>query len=206
MDASSPFGRRTPTCSSSSAPPAGAPDRLLNKIDLVAKPRLLPLMERYGAGRQFAEIVPVSALDGDGFDRLLDCLWRHLPEGEPLYDPELLTIHPERFLVAERIREKLLELTRNEIPFTSAVLLESWEEESPPPGLLRLGAVVLVESESQKRIVVGRQGAMIGRRHRRPLDLEEYLGRRSSSACTCAASPGWRGPPHLIRAGRDSGL
>ncbi|HPA94756.1 MAG: GTPase Era [Acidobacteria bacterium] len=208
VDASSPFGRGDAYLLELVARARAPRIAVLNKIDLVAKPRLLPLMERYGAGRQFAEIVPVSALDGDGCDRLLDCLWRHLPEGEPLYDPELLTIHPERFLVAERIREKLLELTRNEIPFTSAVLLESWEEESPPPGLLRLGAVVLVESESQKRIVVGRQGAMIraiGTAAR--LDLEEYLGRKVFLGLHVRCEPGWReNPRHLTALGRDSGL
>jgi GTP-binding protein Era len=154
---------------------------ILNKVDRVPrKSDLLPLMARYGESKAFTEIVPVSAKTGDGCDRLLDVLWGMLPEGEPIYDPELLTIHPERFLVAERIREKVLELTSDELPFSTAVVLDRWEEdEDPERNLLKLYATILVEREGQKKIVVGRQGQMIksiGTAAR--LDLEEYLGRR----------------------------
>lgn len=208
VDASIPFGKGDAflldLVSRSRAPRIA----VLNKVDLVAKPRLLPLMARYGEGERFTEIVPVSALTGDGCDALRECLWLHLPEGEPFYDPELLTIHPERFLVAERIREKLLGLTRDEIPFTTAVLLESWQESGPPPALLRIDASVLVESESQKRIVVGKQGSMvraIGTAAR--VDLEEYLGRKVYLGLHVRCEPRWREDPRrLAELGRDSGL
>jgi GTP-binding protein Era len=165
---------------------------ILNKIDRVKKPSILPVIERYAKTGLFEEIVPVSALDGDGCDRLLDVLWEKLPEGEPIYDPELLTIHPERFLVAERIREKVLELTTEELPFSTAVSIERWEDD-PDKDLTRIYATILVEREGQKKIVVGKQGQMIkaiGTAAR--LDLEEYLDRRVYLELFVRVETGWR--------------
>lgn len=164
---------------------------LLNKIDLVAKPKLLPRIARYAETGLFAEIIPVSALAGDGLDRVLEALWGLVPEGAPLYDPELLTIHPERFLAAERIREKVLEVTREELPFATAVVVEGWEEEDR--GLLRIYASILVERPGQKSILIGRQGSMIkriGTAARR--DLEEFLERRVYLDLRVKEQPGWR--------------
>ncbi|HEV7785261.1 MAG TPA: GTPase Era [Thermoanaerobaculia bacterium] len=165
---------------------------LLNKVDRVKKPELLPVMQRYGATGLFQEIVPVSAAQGDNCDRLLDVLWNLLPEGEPMFDPELLTIHPERFLVAERIREKVLELTTEELPFSTAVVVERWEEEAERD-LVLIYASILVDRPGQKKIVVGRQGQMIkaigtAARH----DIEEYLGRRVYLDLNVRLEPGWR--------------
>ncbi len=165
---------------------------LLNKVDRVKKPELLPIMQRYGATGLFQEIVPVSAGQGDNCDRLLDVLWNLLPEGEPMFDPELLTIHPERFLVAERIREKVLELTTEELPFSTAVVVERWEEEAEKD-LVLIYASILVDRPGQKKIVVGRQGQMIkaiGTAAR--LDIEEYLGRRVYLDLNVRLEPGWR--------------
>ena len=148
----------------------------LNKIDLVRKDRLLPRIESYVAAGCFEEIVPVSAASGDGAALLLDLLWKRLPAGAPRYDPELLTIHTERFLVAERIREKVLEQTRDELPFATAVIVERWEEREN--GVLALAATILVEKPGQKKIVIGRGGAQIkaiGIAARQ--DLERYLER-----------------------------
>ena len=164
----------------------------LNKIDRVKKPALLPLIARYAGGGSFAEIVPVSALTGDGRDRLLEVLWSALPEGAPIYDPELLTIHPERFLVAERIREKVLDQTSEEVPFATAVVVERWEEEAPE-GLVRIYASILVERPGQKKIMVGREGRMIrsiGTAAR--LDLEQYLGRRVFLDLLVRVETDWR--------------
>lgn len=165
---------------------------LLNKVDRVKKPDLLPRMAHYSETRLFEEIVPISAKTGENCDRLLHVLWNLLPEGEPLYDPELLTIHPERFLVAERIREKVLELTSEELPFSTAVVIERWEDDEEKD-LTRLYATILVEREGQKKIVVGRQGQMIksiGTAAR--LDLEEFLGRRVYLELFVRVEPGWR--------------
>jgi GTPase len=166
---------------------------ILNKVDQIRdKKALLPILERYGKTGLFADIVPISARTGDGADRLLEILWDKLPEGEPLFDPELLTIHPERFLVAERIREKVLELTSDELPFSTAVKIETWEDEEDRP-LTRIHATILVERPGQKKIVVGRQGQMIkniGTAAR--LDLEEYLGRKVFLELYVRVEPGWR--------------
>jgi GTP-binding protein Era len=170
---------------------------LLNKIDRVAKPSLLPTIGRYAETGLFDEVVPISALTGDGCDRLLELLWGLLPEGPPAYDPELLTLHPERFLAAERIREKILEHTRDELPFATAVLIETWEEEAGSgrglTGLTRIGASILVEKPGQKKILIGRGGSMIktiGTEAR--LDLEEFLGSRVFLDLHVRVEPDWR--------------
>ncbi|HKH47294.1 MAG TPA: GTPase Era [Thermoanaerobaculia bacterium] len=166
---------------------------VLNKVDLLRdKKALLPVIDRYAKTGLFAEIVPLSAKTGDGADRLLEILWERLPEGEPLFDPELLTIHPERFLVGERIREKVLELTSDELPFSTAVKIERWEDEEERP-LTRIYATILVERPGQKKIVVGHQGQMIksiGTAAR--IDLEEYLGRKVYLELFVQVEPDWR--------------
>ncbi len=193
-DAATPFGRGDACALDLVAAAAEGRGRpifcLLNKIDLIAKPRLLPEIERYAGRGVFEEIVPVSALTGDGVDELLELLWRHLPPGKPRHDPELLTVHTERFLVAEMIREKVLEQTRDELPFTTAVVIEAWEDGEKRTDLL---ASILVDRESHKGIVVGRGGKRIkeiGTAARR--DLQEFLERRVYLELRVRAEPGWR--------------
>jgi GTP-binding protein Era len=132
----------------------------LNKIDLIAKEALLPLVERYDREVGFADIVPVSALTGSNVDRLEQVLLSHLPEGEPLYPDDYLTDQPERFFVAELVREQVLQHTHAELPFASAVMVDRFEEPDAK-GLLRLYCTIMVERESQKPIVVGKGGSMI---------------------------------------------
>ena len=134
---------------------------VLNKIDLVPKARLLPLIEQLRAARRFAAIVPLSAATGDGVDALERELLAHLPEGEAIYPEDYLTDQPERVLVAETVREKVLANTRDELPFTTAVAVDQFEEPDRPGGLLRVYCTIYVESESQKPIVIGRAGSMI---------------------------------------------
>jgi GTP-binding protein Era len=168
---------------------------VLNKADIVKKPKLLPLIERYAAAG-FTEVIPVSALTGDGCERVLETVWQLLPEGEPLYDPELLTVHPERFLATERIREKVLEQTRDELPYTSAVVLERWEEEGD---LVRIYATILVERSNHKGIVVGKGGQRIksiGTAAR--LDLEEFLERKVFLDLQVRHAGGWREDRRLL--------
>lgn len=165
---------------------------VLNKIDRIDKPRLLPIIERYAETVDFDEIVPASALTGDGVDRVLDAFFRLLPEGEALYDDDLLTTHPERFLAAERIREKVLEHTEDELPFTTAVIIDRWEE-SADTDLVRIFANILVEKVGQKKIVIGRGGRTvraIGTAAR--LDLEEFLEKRVHLELWVRVEPGWR--------------
>ena len=132
----------------------------LNKVDALAKEALLPMIERHSRSGTFADIVPVSALTGDNVDRLEAVLLAHLPEGEPLYEADYLTDQPERFFVAELVREQVLQHTHAELPFASAVIVDRFEEPDAS-GLLRLYCTILVERESQKPIVIGRGGEMI---------------------------------------------
>jgi GTP-binding protein Era len=136
---------------------------VLNKVDLIAKPTLLPMIEGLNRQRAFAEIVPVSALTGENVDRLERTFIDHVPEGEPLYPPDFLTDQPERFLVAEMVREQVLVHTHAEIPFSTAVVVDRFEdpEKTPDSRLMRLFCTILVERESQKPIIIGRGGAMI---------------------------------------------
>jgi GTP-binding protein Era len=133
---------------------------ILNKVDLVRKPRLLPMIERYRQEGRFEEIIPLSAATGENVDRLERAILDRLPEGERLYPDDYLTDQPERFFAAEIVREKLLQFTHAEIPFSSAVVIDRFEE---PDGSrpLRLYCTILVDRESQKPIVVGRGGEMI---------------------------------------------
>jgi GTPase len=135
---------------------------VLNKIDLVPKARLLPLIERARTWHDFVAIVPVSALTGDGIDRLERELLGQIPEGEALYPEDFLTDQPERSLVAETVREKLLRHTRAELPFSTAVTVDTFDEEDRGR-ILRLYCTIYVEQESQKGIVIGRGGEMLKR-------------------------------------------
>ena len=155
---------------------------VLNKIDLIAKQKLLPMIDWYRQRYEFEEIVPVSALVGDGVPELESLLLKHLPDGDPLYPEDYLTNQPERFFVAETVREKLLQYTHAEIPFSSAVVVDEFQEVDER-GIIRLHCSIIVEQASQKPIVVGRGGSMvktIGMEARKELesffDTKVYLG------------------------------
>lgn len=164
---------------------------LLNKVDRMRdKKHLLPLIARY-AEAGFAHVVPISALKGDGTDPLLDLFFGMLPEAPLRYDPELLTVHPERFLVAERIREQVLHQTRDELPFATTVVIDRWEERED--GFLVLYASILAERPGQKKILIGtggRQIKAIGSAARQ--DLEHYLGRRLFLDLSVRVEQDWR--------------
>jgi GTPase len=133
---------------------------ILNKIDLVAKRKLLPIIDEWQHVREFAGIVPVSAVTGDGVDALEQVVLDHLPEGDALYPEDYLTDQPERFFAAEIVREQVLRHTHAELPFSTAVVVDQFEEPDEG-GLLRLYCSILVERDSQKPIVIGRGGEMI---------------------------------------------
>jgi GTP-binding protein Era len=138
---------------------------ILNKIDQIKKSRLLPLMKQYSDLGMFAEIVPISAATGDNVDRLERAILERLPDGEPVYPADYLTDQPERFFAAEIVREKLLQFTHAEIPFSSAVVVDRFEEpaEGDAKPLLKLYCTIVVDRESQKPIIIGRAGEMIKR-------------------------------------------
>ena len=148
---------------------------VLNKVDLVAKQKLLPLIDHYRQEHPFAEIVPASASDGTNVDVLEKLFLQYLPEGDPLYPPEYLTDQTERFFVAEVVREQVLQLTHDELPFSTAVVVDRFDESSADERV-DLYCTILVDRESQKPIVIGKGGAMIkqigtGAR----AELERYL-------------------------------
>lgn len=151
---------------------------LLNKIDkLKDKTALLPLIDWYASQYGFAEIVPVSALTGDAIDILLMQIVRHLPEGEPIFAEDELTDQPLRSIVAEMVREKILATTGEEIPYVTAVVTELFDESDP--GLVRIFCAIYVERPSQKKIVIGKQGARIkdiGTQAR--MDIEKLIGKK----------------------------
>jgi len=147
---------------------------LLNKIDRVAKPVLLPLMESCSKEFAFTEMIPVSALTGDGVELALERLIAHLPEGEPYFPQDQFTDQPERFFAGEIIREKVMTSTRQEVPHAVAVRVEAFEESDK---LIRIRAIISVEREGQKGILIGRGGERlkaIGTAARE--ELEEILG------------------------------
>ena len=148
---------------------------VLNKVDLIAKPKLLPLIEHYRQEHAFVEIVPASATDGTNVDVLERLFLQYLPEGEPLYPPDYLTDQTERFFVAEIVREQVLQLTHDELPFSTAVVVDKFDE-AVDGARVDLYCTILVERESQKPIVIGKGGSMIkqiGTAAR--VELEQYL-------------------------------
>jgi GTP-binding protein Era len=135
----------------------------LNKIDLIKKSGLLPMIAQLQTWATFSDMIPIAAATGDGVDALENALLGKMPDGEALFPEDFLTDQPERVLVAETVREKVLRHTRDELPFSTAVVIDQFEEPDRPGGLMRLFCTILVETESQKPIVIGRAGSMIKR-------------------------------------------
>jgi GTP-binding protein Era len=172
---------------------------ILNKVDLVRKPRLLPMIDRYQQEGRFEEIIPLSAATGVNVDRLERAIIDRLPEGERLYPDDYLTDQPERFFAAEIVREKLLQFTHAEIPFSSAVIIDRFEEPEGDKPLLRLYCTIVVDRESQKPIVVGRGGEMvkkIGTAARE--ELERFFGTRVFLDLHVQVKSEWREDERLL--------
>ena len=171
---------------------------LLNKIDkLEDKAALLPLMDWYRNEYEWREIVPISALKNEMTDVLIDSCLRHLPEGEPIFGEDELTDQTLRSLVAEIVREKVLHVTGDEIPYVTAVMTERFEEVRED--FTRINCVIVVERTSQKKIVIGRGASRlkeIGIRARR--DIEELLGHRVHLELFVKVEEDWRNSPHLL--------
>jgi GTP-binding protein Era len=171
----------------------------VNKIDLVAKPQLLLVIATYHELFPASSIVPVSALLGDGLEELLQEVMQLLPVGPALYLEDQLTDQQERFLVAERIREKLLHHTGQEIPYAVAVVLEEFDERERPR-LVRIRATVYVERESQKGIVIGKHGHLlktIGTEAR--AEIETLLAARVYLELRVKVWKNWRRDPRAVR-------
>ncbi len=169
---------------------------LINKVDLVKKEALLPLIQQYSNLHPFAEIIPVSALKND-LNGLLDAILKRLPEGPKYFPDDQLTDQPERFIVSEIVREKIFELTKEEIPYSTAVMIEEMKED---PDITRIHAVILVERDSQKGILIGKGGEMlkqIGTLARR--DAEKLLGTRIFLKLYVKVKKGWREDERMLK-------
>jgi GTPase len=170
---------------------------VLNKVDAVPKPKLLPMIERFRKEADFAAIVPISAIKGTGLDALLDEIFRLLPESEPYFPEDQVTDQPERFLAAEIIREKAIRALHHELPYAVAVFVEKFEEQ---PHLLRIEAVLNVERDTQKKILIGHKGAMlkkIGTEARK--ELESLLGTKVFLGLFVKVAADWRENPQRVR-------
>ncbi len=170
-----------------------------NKVDqLKDKTRVLALIERYRVLHEFADFIPISALTGDSLDVLLKEILARLPEGPALYPADYITDQPQRFFAAEVLREKILHLTRQEVPHAVAVMVDSWED---TPKLLRIAATIYVERTGQKAILIGAGGVTLkkaGTLARQ--ELEESLGRKVFLQTFVKVRPNWRDDPEFLTA------
>jgi GTP-binding protein Era len=168
---------------------------VLNKIDKVReKGELLPLIEFYAKEYDFAEIVPISALKGEAIDNLLKQIIKHLPVGEPIFDADEMTDQSMRTLVAEMVREKILQTTGDEIPYVTAVVTETYDESDP--AVTRIQCAIYVERSSQKGIIIGKQGIKlkkIGTEAR--VDIEHLLGKKVFLQLFVKVVEDWRNRP-----------
>jgi GTP-binding protein Era len=172
---------------------------VFNKVDQLAeKPRILASIERYRELHNFAEYIPVSAMDGQGLDDLRAEIVKRLPEGPPMFPEGHVTDQPERFLAAEILREKILHLTRQEIPHAVAVMIESWEDTAT---LLRIEASIYVERPGQKTILIGAGGALLKKigtlaRH----EMERIFEKKVFLRTFVKVRPHWREDPEFLAA------
>ncbi|WP_206438461.1 GTPase Era [Paenibacillus whitsoniae] len=171
---------------------------VLNKIDLVQPEKLFEVIVQYKDLYSFAEVVPVSALKGNNVTTLLEQIIRYLPEGPQYYPADQITDHPEQFVCAELIREKILHLTREEIPHSIAVQIEDMRVEAN--GVVHISAVIFVERDSQKGIVIGKQGSLlkeIGKQARR--DIETLLGSKTFLELWVKVKKDWRNQDRVLK-------
>jgi len=172
---------------------------VINKIDLVQPNKLLTIMDQYKEMYDFKEIVPISALEGNNIDTLLTQLKHYLPEGPQYYPEDQVTDHPERFIVSELIREKALHLTREEVPHSTAVLIDKMEQKENK-NIIHIMATIIVERDSQKGIIIGKQGKMlkeIGQRAR--IDIENLLGSKVFLELWVKVQKDWRNKAFHLR-------
>ncbi len=172
---------------------------VLNKIDLLAKERLLKLIETYSAMHSFLAIVPISAATGEQVETLVKLIYEQLPAGPYFYPEDVVTDHPERFIISELIREKVLLLTREEIPHSVAVGIEQLEFREDR-NVLYVNAIIYTERDSQKAILIGKGGEMlrrVGSLARR--DIESIFGSKAFLELWIKVKKDWRNQPHMLR-------
>jgi GTPase len=170
---------------------------VLNKIDVIPKASLLPMIQAFSRRHDFAEIIPISAKKSDGLESLIAAWTARLPENPPIFPEDQFTDQPERFLVSEYIREKALRHTHSEVPQAVAVLVDRFEE---TPVLASIMATIYVERDGQKAILVGSEGSMIKRIGTEArVELEPMLGKKVFLELFVKVAPGWREKPAMVR-------
>ena len=172
---------------------------IINKTDLVDKPLLLPLIDSFAALYPFREILPISALKGDGVDRLIGEIWKFLPEGPRYFPEEMMTDRSERFIAAEIIREKITLRTHQEIPYATAVVVDAFKEDEAR-NLIRIAATIHVAKDSQKGIIIGKKGAMlkeIGTKAR--LEMEKFFAAKVFLELFVRVAKDWTNDPRMIQ-------
>ncbi len=173
---------------------------VINKVDTVHKNVLLPIIQQYSEMYDFAEVIPVSALKGDGLDILLEAIKKYLPEGVPFYPGDEITDKPLRFIIAEIIRERIFVHYREEVPYSTAVKVEEFREPEDPNKPIYIRAVIYVERPSQKAIIIGRKGRAIKRigiEARK--QIEALLGRKVYLELWVKVKKKWRENLRFIR-------
>ncbi len=171
---------------------------VINKIDQVKPEELLPIIDKYRSLHEFAEIVPISAKLGNNVNTLLEQLAKYLPQGPQYYPDDQVTDHPEQFVCAELIREKILQMTREEIPHSIAVTIEDMYTQEN--GLVNISAVIYVERDSQKGIIIGKQGALlkeVGKRAR--TDIQNLLGSKTFLELWVKVKKDWRNQDRVLK-------
>ncbi|WP_341299799.1 GTPase Era [Lysinibacillus sp. FSL H8-0500] len=173
---------------------------VINKIDQIHPDELIGIIESYKERYEFAEIVPISALQGNNVENLLATLSKYLPEGPQYYPADQVTDHPERFIISELIREKVLHLTREEIPHSIAVVIDKIRRDEENEGKIHVAATIIVERDSQKGIVIGKRGALlkeVGIRARK--DIEMLLGSKVYLELWVKVQKDWRNKSTHLR-------
>ena len=197
VDVSAAFGRGDEFTLELLKPIAAKKFLLLNKIDLVEKKKLLPMIDRYSKAGNFEEIIPISALTGENLEIAVEQIFKHLPEGPMFYPADQISDQQERAIAAEMIREKLIVSTEEEMPYSTAVVIDKFEEDEK---LHRIYASIFVERDSQKAIVIGKAGQrlkQIGIEARQ--ELEAFFGRKVFLELHVKVKKHWRDDEETLR-------
>lgn len=173
---------------------------VINKIDKIHPDELLEIIDAYREKMDFAEIIPISALEGNNVERLLETIENYLPEGPQYYPSDQVTDHPERFIISELIREKVLHLTREEIPHSVAVIIDKIRRDEKNENLIHVNATIMVERDSQKGIIIGKGGSLlkeVGTQARK--DIEMLLGSKVYLELWVKVQKDWRNKITYLR-------
>jgi GTP-binding protein Era len=172
---------------------------LINKIDLIRKKNILPVIDQFRHLFSFSQLIPISALTGDGFPVLIEQILKLLPEGPRYFPEDMMTDRTERFIAAEIIREKIILMTHQEIPYTTAVVVDSFKEDEKK-NLIRMQATITVSKDSQKGILIGKKGIMlkkIGTQAR--TDMEKFFAAKIYLELFVRVRKDWTHDPHMLR-------